>query len=100
MPDDFLFRGKSFEEYTYWQEQDSKTLEKVNRLLADIRRNGYKGIGKPEPLKHSQGKWSRRIDKENRIILPNRRRHGIHLCLPPPLRRLRKEPPNAPPCHI
>ena len=68
MPDDLLFRGKSFEEYMYWQEQDCKTLEKVNRLLADIRRNGYKGIGKPEPLKHSQGKWSRRIDKENRII--------------------------------
>jgi len=68
MPNDLLFHGKSFEEYTYWEEQDSKTLEKVKRLLADIRRNGYAGIGKPEPLKNSQGKWSRRIDKENRII--------------------------------
>jgi len=68
MPNDLLFHGKSFEEYTYWEEQDSKTLEKVKRLLADIRRNGYTGIGKPEPLKNGQGKWSRRIDKENRLI--------------------------------
>jgi len=68
MPKDLLFHGKSFEEYTYWEEHDSKTLDKVKRLLSDIRRNGYEGIGKPEPLKNSQGKWSRRIDKENRLI--------------------------------
>jgi toxin YoeB len=37
--------------------------------LKDIERNGYKGIGKPEPLKHEySGWWSREIDEKNRLI--------------------------------
>jgi toxin YoeB len=36
------------------------------RSIAEIL---FDGIGKPEPLKHQlAGKWSRRIDKANRII--------------------------------
>jgi len=32
-------------------------------------RDPYRGIGKPEPLKHAlQGYWSRRIDAEHRIV--------------------------------
>lgn len=52
-----------------WQSQDKKTLKRINQLLQDIDRNGYKGIGKPEPLKnHLSGWWSRRIDQSNRLI--------------------------------
>lgn len=40
------------EDYLYWQNQDKKTLKRINQLLLDIDRNGYEGIGKPEPLKH------------------------------------------------
>lgn len=31
--------------------QDRKTLKRILLLLQDIDRNGYEGIGKPEPLK-------------------------------------------------
>ena len=40
----------AWDDYCYWQEQDRKTLKRINRLLQDIRRNQYTGIGKPEPL--------------------------------------------------
>ena len=37
-------------------------------LVKDIERNGLsEGIGKPEPLKY-KNVWSRRIDKENRLV--------------------------------
>ncbi|MDR2825224.1 MAG: Txe/YoeB family addiction module toxin, partial [Deltaproteobacteria bacterium] len=48
---------------------DQKTLRRVNQLLLDIDRNGHKGIGKPESLKHDKrGYWSRRIDEVNRLV--------------------------------
>jgi len=44
-------------------------LKKVNEIIRDIERNGYKGIGQPEPLKHAlSGYWSRRINEKDRII--------------------------------
>lgn len=63
------FTTKAWEEYCYWQTQDKKTLKKINLLLADIQRNNFEGIGKPEPLKENlSGYWSRRIDDTNRLV--------------------------------
>lgn len=60
---------EAWEDYLYWQEQDRKTLKRINKLIQDIDRNGHAGIGKAEPLKHEyQGCWSRRIDDVNRLI--------------------------------
>lgn len=59
----------AWEDYLYWQSQDKKTLKRINQLLKDIDRNGYTGIGKPEPLKGDmKGYWSRRIDDANRLV--------------------------------
>lgn len=59
----------AWDDYLYWQTQDRKTLKRINSLLRDIDRNGYEGIGKPEPLKDNlSGWWSRRIDDSNRIV--------------------------------
>ena len=59
----------AWEDYLYWQKQNQKTLKRINMLLQDIDRNGYSGIGKPEPLKGNlQGYWSRRIDDVNRLV--------------------------------
>ena len=53
----------------YWKTQDKKTLKRINALLKDIDRNGYEGIGKPEPLTGNwSGYWSRRIDEKNRLV--------------------------------
>ena len=63
------FTNKAWEDYCYWQKQDKKTLKRINLLLEDIRRNGFVGIGKPEPLKNDlSGFWSRRIDETNRLV--------------------------------
>lgn len=59
---------EAWSDYIYWQTQDKKTLKKINTLLIDTTRNPFEGIGKPEPLKHRQGYWSRRIDEKNRIV--------------------------------
>ena len=64
-----FFENDALEEYIYWQNQDRKTLKRINALLKDIQRNPYDGIGKPEILKHDlTGLWSRRIDDNNRIL--------------------------------
>jgi len=64
-----LWYDDAWEDYLYWQTQDRRTLKRINRLLQDIERNGYYGIGKPEPLKEDlSGFWSVRIDEKNRIV--------------------------------
>jgi toxin YoeB len=60
---------EAWEDYLYWQTQDKKTLKRINLILQDIDRNGYNGIGNPEPLKGElSGFWSRRIDGINRLV--------------------------------
>ena len=64
-----VWSDEAWDDYVYWQSQDKKTAKRINQLLKDIDRNGYDGIGKPEPLKHElQGFWSRRIDEVNRLV--------------------------------
>ncbi len=54
---------EAWEDFEYWMTQDKKTMKKILKLLKDIDRNGYDGIGKPEPLTGDlAGYWSRRID--------------------------------------
>jgi len=64
-----IWHDTAWDDYLYWQTQDKKTLKRINKLLQDIERNGYNGIGKPEPLKGDlSGYWSVEIDKKNRIV--------------------------------
>jgi toxin YoeB len=64
-----LWTDSGWNDYLYWQTQDRKTLKKLNALIKDAERNGYAGIGKPEPLQGSMsGWWSRRIDDTNRLV--------------------------------
>ena len=65
----YIFVDESWEDYLYWQKIDKKMLKRINLLIKDISRQPYKGIGKPEPLKHNyRGFWSRRINEEHRLI--------------------------------
>ena len=60
---------ESWSDYIYWQGQDKKTIKRINKLISDIKRTPFKGIGKPEPLKENlSGFWSRRIDDTNRLV--------------------------------
>ena len=60
---------EAWNSYVYWQTQDQKTLKRINKLIADVKRSPFDGIGKPEPLKENlSGFWSRRIGDTNRLV--------------------------------
>ena len=64
-----IFSTYAWEDYLYWQKHDKKILNKINRLIKEIQRDPYNGIGEPEPLKHQwSGYWSRRITIEHRLV--------------------------------
>jgi len=64
-----IFSTQSWEDYLYWQRTDKRILKRINGLIKDIRREPYKGKGKPEPLRHAlSGYWSRRINEQHRIV--------------------------------
>lgn len=59
----------AWNDYVYWQSQDKKTLKRINKLISDLKRSPFEGIGKPEPLRENlAGFWSRRIDETNRPV--------------------------------
>ena len=64
-----VFSDDAWEEYLYWQETDPQVLKRIHQLIKKIMRDPYRGIGKPEPLKHALHRyWSRRITGEHRIV--------------------------------
>ena len=60
---------EAWADYLYWQDQDKKTLKRLNSLITVAARDPFAGIGKPEPLRGElTGYWSRRIDEANRLV--------------------------------
>lgn len=60
---------QAWNDYLYWQKTDKKKLRRINTLITASMRNPIEGIGNPERLRHElQGFWSRRIDKEHRLV--------------------------------
>ena len=63
------FVPDAWDAYLYWQDQDKKTLKRLNLLINAAARDPFVGIGKPEPLRGDlSGYWSRRIDEVNRLV--------------------------------
>ena len=63
------FTPAAWDDYTYWQGQDKKTLKRINTLIEAVARDPFTGIGKPEPLMGNMaGYWSRRIDDVHRLV--------------------------------
>ena len=63
------FSSHAWEDYTTWLKEDRKMLLKINQLIKEIQRTPFEGIGKPEALKYDLGGyWSRRIDREHRLV--------------------------------
>lgn len=64
-----VFSDEAWEDYVYWQKQDRKMVERINKLIQEVKRDPFSGVGKPEPLKHAlAGFWSRRITDEHRMV--------------------------------
>lgn len=63
------FHSQGWEDFSYWVQNDRATSKRLLRLVAEVLRDPFEGIGKPEPLKHSMpGAWSRRITDEHRLV--------------------------------
>lgn len=63
------FTADGWDDYRYWFHADPAILARVNTLIEDARRNAFKGLGKPEPLKGDlSGWWSRRVSGEHRLV--------------------------------
>ncbi|MFP4009036.1 MAG: Txe/YoeB family addiction module toxin [Spirulinaceae cyanobacterium] len=63
------FESSAFEDFSEWATLDKKLYRKIIKLIKDIDRSPFEGLGKPEPLKYElSGYWSRRINDEHRLV--------------------------------
>jgi len=64
-----LFSEQAWEDYQHWMATDKKAAKRINQLIRDTAHDPFRGIGKPEPLRHLlKGYWSRRINEEHRMV--------------------------------
>ena len=64
-----IFADEAWEDHLYWQKQDRRMVERINKLIRETQRDPFAGVGKPEALKHAlSGFWSRRITDEHRMV--------------------------------
>ena len=71
------FTASAWDEYSYWLDASPVVLQRLSELIKEVRRDPFKGLGKPEPLKGNQsGWWSRRITGEHRLVYRVQGRKG------------------------
>jgi toxin YoeB len=64
-----VFADQGWEDFTFWVEHDRKIAARIVRLIKEIEREPFEGLGKPKPLRHDlAGFWSRRITDEHRLV--------------------------------
>ncbi len=64
-----VFHPEFREDLQYWVQTDRKLALRALQIVEAIMRDPFRGIGKPEPLKHVlSGAWSRRLTQEHRIV--------------------------------
>ena len=66
---DAVFQPEFRDDLGYWIKTDRKIALRAFKIIEDIMRNPFQGIGKPEPLRYlASGTWSRRLTQEHRIV--------------------------------
>jgi len=67
---EIIYKLNAVEDLKYWRKSGNISIQKkIEQLIVAITIDPYKGIGKPEALKHElSGYWSRRINSEHRIV--------------------------------
>ena len=64
-----LFTEEAWKDFEWFLDNDKRLVRRIRQLLKDIKRSHEDGIGKPELLKFQlSGYWSRRINKEHRLV--------------------------------
>ena len=63
------FLPAAFDDFSRWATSNEKVHARIVKLIKDVERDPFVGLGKPEPLKHDlAGLWSRRITDEHRLV--------------------------------
>jgi toxin YoeB len=67
---EIVYTESALSDLAYWKKSGNIKIQlRIAQLLQSISDDPFNGIGKPEPLKHQfSGTWSRRINKEHRLI--------------------------------
>lgn len=67
---EIIYTNRAVDDISYWKKSGNKSIQsKITKLLKSINETPFEGIGKPELLKYElKGFWSRRINKEHRLI--------------------------------
>ncbi len=67
---EITYTDRAVNDISYWKKSGNKSVQnKITNLLKSIQETPYEGIGKPELLKYElTGFWSRRINKEHRLV--------------------------------
>jgi toxin YoeB len=64
-----LFSRGFIADLALWVETDRKVALRLIELIEATRGDPFRGVGKPEPLRHSMaGCWARRITQEHRMV--------------------------------
>jgi toxin YoeB len=64
-----VFQPEFREDLRYWVETDRRVAVRVLNVVEAILQDPFRGIGKPEPLRHlAPNTWSRRITQEHRLV--------------------------------
>jgi len=64
-----IWTDLAWEDYEFWLLNNKEQIKKINKLIKDIKKTPFSGLGKPEPLKYDlTGCWARRIDLEHRLV--------------------------------
>jgi toxin YoeB len=60
---------EAWSDYLRWNHENKRVLKRINRLVEAVATDPFRGIGKPEALRHDlAGCWSRRITDEHRLV--------------------------------
>ena len=67
---EIIYSEHAKQDIDYWKRSGNTVIQKrITELIRSIAETPFEGIGKPEPLKHDYaGAWSRRINKEHRLV--------------------------------
>ena len=64
-----VVQDECMEDLEYWVSSNRKVALRIFTLIKAVRRDPFRGVGKPEPLKHlGPDIWSRRITARDRLV--------------------------------
>jgi len=67
---EIAYTHMAVQDIMYWRKSGNKKVqEKITAIIREIAETPFTGFGQPEALRYElSGLWSRRINKEHRII--------------------------------